>query len=343
MISLYLVAIALGQLLWGSAADRFGRRPAMIGSLVLFCIGSAMAAAAHSIEWLLLGRAIQGLGSSGTLVTSRAVVADVSGPDKAVQSLAALATITLISPAIAPGIGGLVVEVGGWRMIFGVLLCLGTALLLAVASRFRETGGGSKRVPPRALVQRHSRFLGSPRFVGVALGSSLWTALMYHFLAASPFVLHQTYGLSPAQSGLVYLAISGCMIAGTLLVRLLKSHDAGQLLKIAGRFMAAGIILLIIAATGALPGLPGLIVPMAPCAMACGICVPAALALAQRNAGDAVATASSLFGAMQMLIAAAVASSVSHIFDHGPALLLSLATLGTLGGTFFHFATRGPR
>ena len=90
-------------------------------------------------------------------------------------------------------------------------------------------------------------------------------------------------------------------------------------------------MLLVTAAGGLIAGLPALLIPMAACALASGICVPCALALAQESSPRAVATASSLFGALQMLTAALVASTLSHRFDHGPALLLSIAALALVG------------
>lgn len=339
-IGLYLVAIGIGQLIWGPVADRHGRRPALIASLLLFSTGSALCLVAPSLSVLLAGRMVQALGSSGTLVASRAVVADISGPDRAVSGLATLSTVTLVSPAIAPGIGGLLVETANWRSLFAVLLVLGCSLLAGAAWRFRETARPVAPAGSATAALRYRRLLRTPRFIAVALGASCWTALMYHFLSASPFLLRDSYGLSPGESGLVYLGVSSCMIAGTIAVRLLAGRDAAALLRIAVLCMGGAIALLLLAASGFLPGLAGLMLPMAGCAFASGICVPAALALAQQSAPGAVATASSLFGAMQMLVAAGVASSLSSLFDKGAALPLSLAGLGAIGSLCFRPALR---
>ncbi|MBO9723792.1 MAG: multidrug effflux MFS transporter [Novosphingobium sp.] len=327
-IGLYLVAIALGQLGWGPLTDRFGRRPAMLWSLALFCTGSAICGLAPSIGWLLAGRIIQALGSSGTLVASRAMIADLAVPGQAIGGLATLATISLISPAIAPGIGGVLVEAGSWRTVFGLLFVTGIAVLGAAFRRFPETArstGGSA-----APWRTYAALLGTARFMGVTIGAAAWTAMMYHFLAASPFLLSAVYRLSPSQSGLFYLGVSGFMIGGSLLVRRMR-RSAAVMLKGAVAIMALGIVLLVAAAGGLIAGLPALLIPMAACALASGICVPCALALAQESSPRAVATASSLFGALQMLTAALVASTLSHRFDHGPALMLSIAALALVG------------
>lgn len=334
-IGLYLLAIAVGQLAWGPIADRFGRRPAVLWSLALFCVGSAISGGAPTIGWLLIGRVIQAFGSSGTLVASRATIADLAAPGRAVGGLATLAAITLISPAVAPGIGGLLVEAGGWRTVFAVLLATGSVVLVVAIARFPETAG--KPEASLAPWRNYALLLSQRRFIGVTLGASAWTAMMYHFLAASPFVLSEVYRLSPAHSGFVYLGVSAFMIAGTLMVRRARK-PAAAMLRLAALVMALGIALLLAAAIGLITGLASLIVPMTACALASGICVPCALALAQEGNPRAIATASSLFGASQMLAAALVSSTISHLLDKGVALPLSIAGLGTLGCLCFVLA-----
>jgi DHA1 family bicyclomycin/chloramphenicol resistance-like MFS transporter len=119
LISGYLAVLAVGQLGWAPVADRFGRRPVVLIGLLLFLAGTLACVVAQSLEFLLAGRLLQAAGASSSLVTARAMATDGGKAGTAAAPLAVLTSVTLISPTVAPVIGGIVVSLADWRMLSG--------------------------------------------------------------------------------------------------------------------------------------------------------------------------------------------------------------------------------
>ncbi|MDX1553872.1 MAG: Bcr/CflA family efflux MFS transporter, partial [Marinobacter sp.] len=129
-LSVYMAGFAVAQLVCGPLADRFGRKPIMIGGFLLFAVTSVICALATNIETLVLARFLQALGGSAGPVLGRAAVRDIYSPREAAKIMAILASIMALAPAIAPTIGGIMVVGLGWPSIF--LALGGYALVMAV-------------------------------------------------------------------------------------------------------------------------------------------------------------------------------------------------------------------
>ena len=97
-----MLAMAAGTLVYGTLADRIGRLPTLIGGLALFSGGAAIGAAAPTIELLIGGRILQGLGAACGVVLARTMVSDVYGKDRLPQMIAYLTTAYVLGPMIAP-------------------------------------------------------------------------------------------------------------------------------------------------------------------------------------------------------------------------------------------------
>ena len=123
-LTMYLAGVGTGQIVSGPLADRIGRRPVMLGGILIFAVGSAACWAAASVELLLAGRLVQALGASAGLVVGRAMAGDAAGT-RGARDMALLTAIVMLSPMIAPVLGSLLVETGGWRAIFAVLTLVG--------------------------------------------------------------------------------------------------------------------------------------------------------------------------------------------------------------------------
>ena len=109
--SLSMFAMAFGTLIYGSLSDRLGRLPVLIGGLVLFAGGAAVAAFAPNITVLILGRVLQGFGAACGVVIARAIVRDVYGADRLGQMLASLTAAYVVGPMVSPPLGGLLGDV----------------------------------------------------------------------------------------------------------------------------------------------------------------------------------------------------------------------------------------
>jgi DHA1 family bicyclomycin/chloramphenicol resistance-like MFS transporter len=213
-ITLYLIGLAIGQLLYGPISDRFGRRPVLLAGLSLFTVASIVTALAPTATILIAARILQSLGGCAGLVLGRAAVRDGATADKAAGQLALLTLVMAMVPAIAPAIGGFITAYIDWRASYVLLALFGAATLLACTLLMPETLS-EPLGPRRSMVTAYIRLLRSPRFLGYAVGGACSTTAFYGFMSASPFIfeaqLHQ-----PAQRvGLYYLLLMLGVAAGS--------------------------------------------------------------------------------------------------------------------------------
>ena len=151
--SLSAFSIAISTLFYGPISDRVGRRPALIGGLIVFLAGSAMCAIAPTITILIVGRIVQAAGGSAGLVLTRAIVRDRFGLERSASLLAYITLAMVAAPMLAPALGGLLADVAGWRAIFGLGLVLGH-LGGRSAAEARCTGSFRCCAHPRSWVTR---------------------------------------------------------------------------------------------------------------------------------------------------------------------------------------------
>ncbi|MFA7670371.1 MAG: MFS transporter, partial [Burkholderiaceae bacterium] len=124
-LSVYLAAVALGQLVIGPISDRYGRRPVLLGGLIMFVLGSVVCMLAPSIGVLNVGRVIQALGGCAGIALSRAIVRDLYDRTQAASMIGYVTMGMAVAPMVAPTIGGLLEALHGWRAAFGFLALFG--------------------------------------------------------------------------------------------------------------------------------------------------------------------------------------------------------------------------
>lgn len=149
-VTVYLFGFSVAQLICGPLSDRFGRRPILIGCLSLYVLGSIGSAAADSVTTLILGRLVQGVGACGGVALSRVMVVDRFAGNGAARIISLMSLILSIAPAAAPVIGGTLITVTSWRVLFLILAVYG-AVLLGLVWRFPET---NEQRDPRATKLR---------------------------------------------------------------------------------------------------------------------------------------------------------------------------------------------
>src|SRR5688572_24639360 len=138
-ITLYLIGVAVGQLVYGPLSDRFGRKPLLLCGLVLYLVGSIAAALAPSAGFLIVARMAQAVGSCAGLVLGRAMIRDAYPRERAASVMGYVSTAMAVAPMIAPLLGSLLEERFGWRATMLACLAFGLPLLLAVRARLPET------------------------------------------------------------------------------------------------------------------------------------------------------------------------------------------------------------
>ena len=212
-ISLFLVAFAIGQIVYGPISDQLGRIPVLLAAFTLFCMASVVCATAPTVEMLILGRIGQGLGASAGPVVVRAIVRDLHEGVHAGRQLSLMNVFMGLVPIVGPLSGGLLLTLYGWRSSF-VLHSIAGAL--AVLLIWRGLARTRPIDPPsvRELLGQYRVIATHPIFLAnLAIGCLAYSGL-YAWVAGSAFVMQNVLGLTPLQFSILYAASSAGFMAG---------------------------------------------------------------------------------------------------------------------------------
>jgi MFS transporter, DHA1 family, multidrug resistance protein len=320
VFSLSAFSIAVSTLFYGPVSDRVGRRPALIGGLIVYIAGSALCAVAPSVTVLILGRVVQAAGGCAGIVLTRAIVRDLYGLDRSATLLAYITMAMVAAPMVAPALGGLLTDAAGWRSVFAVGAALGVGILAAVHRGLPETarpapGTAGAGNPFRGF----GRLLRSPVFMGFALQGAFSISVFFAFLAAAPFVMVTVMRRPASEYGLMFVLVSAAFMAGNFLAGRYSARVGtdrmivlGSLGSLAGALVTLGLM----AAGHWTPW--ALFLPTSFGALAQGVALPNTQASFVGADPRVAGTASGLGGFLQMGLAAVVAQVVGSIQDGTP-------------------------
>ena len=334
-LSAFFLGLAIGQLFYGPLSDRFGRRRVMFIGVSLYILASLACAFASSIELLLMGRFLQALAAGVGAVIGRAVVRDLYRMDQAAQAQSFIQMVFLITPLLAPTIGGYIMLWFDWRAIFVVLAVFGGLCLLALITQIPETLPVERRQPlnPRAVLHAYGQVLRHRRSMGAILTSAFAFACMFTYFAESALVFTRVYDVAAEDYGLLFaLNVIGLMVTNFINIRLVARVGALTMLLIGAIMVWAGAMALVATAATGFGNLWGLVLPLILVVGSLGLVGANAAAAALEPFGKRAGTAASLQGFIQMAIGAAAATIVGFFHD-GSALpmALTIAGLASLG------------
>jgi DHA1 family bicyclomycin/chloramphenicol resistance-like MFS transporter len=253
-VSAFIAGMALGQLFYGPASDRLGRRPPIIIGIVIFIAASVMCALAADIELLMAARFVQALGGCAGAVVARAIVRDRFGPTETARMLSLMMLIMGVAPILAPLVGGYVATLWGWRGCFWVLTAFGVVMGLVAATRLPESRSAETlaHAGTENPLQAYLALLRRRRVLGYALCSALNGAILFTSIAGAPGLIIEQYGVSPANFGWVFgLNASALIFASQLNRRLLRRMTPDQVLaRATAAASVLGILLVLAAVTG---------------------------------------------------------------------------------------------
>lgn len=314
----YFIAFGLAQLIYGPWADRSGRKPPLYAGIAVFLAGSVACTFAPTVEWLLVGRAIQGLGGAALMVVPRAIIRDLYTGPQATRLMAAVMMVISVSPMLAPLAGSGLMAVFGWRAIFGALVVAALASLTILALFQPETLHETDRQPFNLAAMRRGAavLFTDPLFMGLTFLGGFGMASFFVFIASASFVYTGTFGLSPTGFSLAFAVnaigfFGASQVAGPLGLR----HGAPKVMA----WASAGFAVFTVVLFGlALAGFVNLWHCMAGLflANAClGLIIPTAMVMALDEHGDIAGLASSLGGTLQMLAGGLMIVAVGPFFD----------------------------
>ncbi|GAA2201019.1 multidrug effflux MFS transporter [Sinomonas flava] len=333
-ITACLFGLAGGQLIAGPLSDRFGRRRPLLTGVATYVAVSALCAASPTVEALVAARLLQGLAGGVGIVMAQAAGRDVYHGGQLVRFYGRLTVTGGFAAIVGPMLGGALTAVMDWRGLFLVLAVIGAAILVCVATGFRETH------PPHARASggfaRNRRNMGlllaDRRFVGAVLVQGFVNAAIFAYLAGATFVLQGIYGLSPQQYAMAFgLNSAGFMAFGYLSGRLSERWSVTGMLAVGLSLCGAGAAGLLVAGLAHVP----LAVVMASLFLVVGGAAsvsPPSTTLALADYPQMAGTASSVLGAARFAFGGIAAPFV------GVAGALSILPLGLVAAVVIALA-----
>jgi DHA1 family bicyclomycin/chloramphenicol resistance-like MFS transporter len=343
-ISLYIVGLAVGQLIYGPLSDCFGRRPTLLAGLTLYTAAGLGAALAPGAGSLIAARLLQALGGCAGLALGRAIVRDTTLSQDAVRRLALLNLMTMAGPALAPMIGSTLSTTLGWRSIFLVLVTLGAVNLVSVWRLLPETGRPSGRLSTRSLAQDYRHLLRSPVFVGFAVGGGCTTTAIYAFIAAAPFLfVHELH--RPLHEVGIYLGLLMVgMAAGNVLTgRLIGRVTMERLITGATLLVLVSSLAFLAAALLGFLTVPVAVGTMSLLTLGAGMSSPPALTKAISIDPRLTGSAAGLYGFIQMTVGALFTALTASGPDPALAAALVLSLGAVIAQISFAVAIRRQR
>jgi MFS transporter, DHA1 family, multidrug resistance protein len=327
-ITLYLIGLAIGQLIYGPISDRFGRRPVLIAGLGLFTLAGIATAAAPGVLTLVVARVLQSIGACSGLVLGRAIVRDLAPPDRAAAQLAMLTLVMSAAPAIAPVLGGYATAWIGWRAAFALLAIVGAATLVLAVLLLPETNRLQSGTRASLLVGS-LRLFRSRAFCGYVLGGACTTTSFYAFMAASPFILIDLLHQPTERVGLYYLLLMAGVAAGSLLANRIAGRIRVRVaLRLANSFAIAGAALFMLADLTGMLNVVTVIAPVVLFMVGAGMASPFALSGAVSVNPHAIGAASGLYGFTQMAYGA-LCTVIVEVWRPGSVLTVAAVLLGS--------------
>ncbi|MBS0364182.1 MAG: multidrug effflux MFS transporter [Proteobacteria bacterium] len=253
-VSAFLAGMAIGQLFYGPASDRMGRRPPLLFGNLVYIAASIACALAVSPTMLIGGRFIQALGACAGGVVSRAIIRDRFNHTETARALSLMMLIMGLAPILAPLLGGALLGLGGWRLNFWFMTAFG--VIVGVVAFFRLKESRSEETTAHAAsetpVQAYLALLKEPRLMGYALAGSLNGATLFTYLASSPDLIIKIYGIPASAFGWVF-GLNAVGIIGSNQVNryFLRRATTDQILERSSLIAVGfGFLLVIAAVTG---------------------------------------------------------------------------------------------
>ena len=196
VIGVYLLASGVGALVPGALADRFGRRPILLGSIAAYIVLSLASALVTSFGALIAVRAAQGFFGAAIIALPPAIIRDRVGGDKMARMMSLIFVIFLMVPAIAPSIGELILLVFDWRAIFAAMAVQGVVIGAWVYTRLPESLDPDNRQPIEVvpILRNMGRALSLPATIGYVFGSALVFGALFGFINSSQQLISETFG-----------------------------------------------------------------------------------------------------------------------------------------------------
>jgi DHA1 family 2-module integral membrane pump EmrD-like MFS transporter len=251
-ISMFLLSLSLSQLIYGPASDKFGRKPIILTGIFIFILGSTICLISPSINLLLAGRIVEGLGVGALITLSKTIVQDSTTQDQFVKIVSILSIFFLIAPACAPFVGGILTTYFGWRSNFVFMLIFGILIFFIMTMFFKETleTKNHKALSFSHLYANYVSIIKNIDFLILSYVIVVALSGLVVFYTIGPFLLSEKFHVSAMTFGIFSVIImSGALLSRIISSTILMRHYSLEFILLLGLIlMFVGSVILMISA-----------------------------------------------------------------------------------------------
>lgn len=340
-----LIGLGLGQIITGPLSDALGRRRPVLVGVTLHIVASLLCAVAPNVTFLIVMRLVQGLAGTAGMIAATAVVRDLFVGRRAAVLYSRMALVMAITPVLAPTIGGFMLAVTSWRGVFIVLALIGVLMLVLSALWLPETLPPERRhvLGPGPALRAYRDLFRDRVFLVMVAVVGFASATIFAYVASSPFVLQEMYGLSPQAYGLVFGGVALSIMVGTQVnPRLLgRLGIIGAQTAILVTAVASSLVMLLVVANG-WGGWWGYVLPLLGIVGMLPSQQANSAAMALHHQGEAAGTASAMMGAARFGVGGAITPLVGLLLGVTPVPSVVMLVVTTTGGMLVFLLVR-PR
>ncbi len=335
-IAVYVFGFAIGSMVYGTLSDKFGRRPIILTCLLVGFIGGLVCCFSFSIDSLLIGRLIQGLGFSGGSVVARSITKDISETREELAKVSSTMGILYASAiAFAPIIGGYIEKYMFWRMSFILLLVLAITTIALCWYKIPETNRNKRSLTMHVVLHDYIDVLTNRQFLLYNIISASVLCGLVAYQTMSSYLLQVRVGMLPDSFGYTALFITAALISGGLINRFMMPRRGSEKMIIIGCYLYISTsIIYIITGIFGLINIYIILAPIVIAVVASGIIYPNCSAGAMGVFDTKAGTAASIYNCLQML-GASIGSILVSLFHNANQLVLGVLFICIGGMSLF--------
>ena len=348
-LSVFMVGLALGQLVFGPLSDHFGRIPVVRAGTLLFLVTSVLCALAANFGVMWAMRGLQGMAAASGPVIARAMVRDRYEGNRAAQVMSTLSAAMAIIPMVAPSIGALILQFAAWPAIF-IALAVFAALVLAALSRLPETTSNTsnERLTLRMVLSSFSEMLRRPSFLGYQMAGSFSFAALFVYLSTVAFFLPDVFNIPTSLFGYAFaLTVFGFMTGSLINARLVMRFGMDHTLKAGLTISLLAALLMVLLSANASAHLYAMAALSSIFFLGVGLTASNASMGAISQFANKAGSASAVYGFTHALLASAIGAVAGLLYQGRllePALImLGCAILAFSGLWLVHWRSRDQR
>jgi MFS transporter, DHA1 family, multidrug resistance protein len=345
IVTAYFLGLAVGQVIYGPLADRFGRRPALYLGYAVYATGALAATLSPTLSLLVVSRFVWGLGAAGPRVVTLAAIRDTFEGERMSRAMSFVMAVFILVPVIAPTIGAAISAVVSWRYLFG--LCIVAVAVVALwGARMPETLDERDRLElsARRIGAAAREVVSHRETIGYTFALTALYGVFMSYIGSAEIIFSETFrrpGAFPLIFGGLGLVMGSAMLLNARVVGRVGTRRLAHGVLVGYVVAASGVALLAVV-TGGRPPLPAFLLGLATMVFSHALLIPNLNTIAMAPMGPIAGTASSVIGGVQLAVGAVLGAQLDRAFD-GTVLPISLGFLGygVLAFALVLFAERG--